>query len=262
MAERFMTREELIRRLREIREMGFVPNTRPGNDGGVGNTLEDLLGIQENNLPLPNGGEWELKAQRDDTDSLTTLLHKEPGPRGSRIVSRVLLPRYGWPHHRAGSVHPSDEMSFRQTINAMERTDRGFGIYVDRSSGRLLVSFCAVAVDPRHGEWLATVQQRAGLGELNPQPYWDLEDLFCAASRKLHNCFYVRAAVRREGRQECYHYREMMILEGLSFERFVEAIERGGILIDFDARTRHNHGTKVRMRQGRLPDLYARVTRI
>jgi len=26
------------------------PNARPGNVGGIGNTLEDLLGIQENNL--------------------------------------------------------------------------------------------------------------------------------------------------------------------------------------------------------------------
>ena len=41
------TKQELIAKLKEISAMGFVPNTRQGNHGGIGNTLEDLLGIQE-----------------------------------------------------------------------------------------------------------------------------------------------------------------------------------------------------------------------
>ena len=53
------TKESLIERLIEIRNMGWIKNARPGNAGGVGNTLEDLLGIEENNLPIPNAAEWE-----------------------------------------------------------------------------------------------------------------------------------------------------------------------------------------------------------
>ena len=48
------TKESLISALRDIRGMGWVPNARHGNVGGIGNTLEDLLGISENNLPIPN----------------------------------------------------------------------------------------------------------------------------------------------------------------------------------------------------------------
>jgi hypothetical protein len=58
------TKEELIEKLRGIKSMGWIPNRRPGNVGGVGNTLEDLLGIEENNPPIPNASEWELKCQR------------------------------------------------------------------------------------------------------------------------------------------------------------------------------------------------------
>ncbi|KKL45238.1 hypothetical protein LCGC14_2357660, partial [marine sediment metagenome] len=58
------TKQELINRLKEISAMGWVLNARRGNAGGIGNTLEDLLGIQENNLPVPNAAEWELKTQR------------------------------------------------------------------------------------------------------------------------------------------------------------------------------------------------------
>ena len=69
------TKETLINKLKEIRERGWVEGTRKGNVGNVGNTLEDLLGIKENNLPLPNAAEWELKCQRLQTTSLVTLFH-------------------------------------------------------------------------------------------------------------------------------------------------------------------------------------------
>ena len=55
------TKEQLIARLRDIRDIGWILNTRQGNVGSVGNILEDLLGIKENNLPIPNASEWELK---------------------------------------------------------------------------------------------------------------------------------------------------------------------------------------------------------
>ena len=40
--------------------------------------------------------------------------------------------------------------------------------------------------------WLQQVKERAGLGELNPQPYWGFDDLEHKAGTKLLNCFYVQ----------------------------------------------------------------------
>jgi len=85
------TKETLIAKLKEITEMGWIRNARPGNAGGVGNTLEDLLGIKESNLPIPNAAEWELKCQRIGRGSLTTLFHMEPSPRTFRFVPNVFL---------------------------------------------------------------------------------------------------------------------------------------------------------------------------
>src|SRR4030043_2166455 len=90
------TKPVLIAKLKKISAMGFIPNARKGNQGGIGNTLEDLLHIKENNLPIPNAAEWELKAQRLNCSSLTTLFHTEPSPRAIRFVPQVLLPKYGW----------------------------------------------------------------------------------------------------------------------------------------------------------------------
>lgn len=77
------TKASLIEKLKEIRAKGWINSARHGNKGGVGNTLEDLLGIKENNLPMPNAAEWELKCQRvsaKGATALMTLFHCEPSP--------------------------------------------------------------------------------------------------------------------------------------------------------------------------------------
>ena len=236
--------------------MGWVPSARPGNDAAVGNTLEELLEIEENNLPLPNAGEWEIKAQRLGSKSLTTLIHSEPSPTAIRFVPQILLPKYGWPHQEAGTRYPEQEMSFRQTISGHSRTDRGFKVLVDRKERKIVVSFDARSVDSRHSDWLETVKIRVGLGELEPQPYWGFDDLASRVRAKLHNCFYAKAQSKKENKKEFFWYREILMLSSFSFEKFLSAIEAGAVLVDFDARTGHNHGTKFRLRQDWLPELF------
>lgn len=256
------TKEALIAKLKEISAKGFIKNTRKGNAGGIGNTLEDELGIKENNLPLPNAAEWELKTQRLNTSSLTTLFHIEPSPRAIRFVPRVFLLKYGWSHQEAGKKYAKRELSFRQTIHGKTPSDRGFRVIVDRQERKILISFDAKKVEVRHAKWLKTVKKRVGLGELNPQPYWGFDDLEHKAGTKLLNTFYVQAEVKIIDGEEYYNYIKVMMLQKFSFEKFLEALEDGVILIDFDARTGHNHGTKFRMRQEYLPLLYEKTTEI
>lgn len=251
------TKEQLIEELRRIKSMGWIRTSRPGNVGGVGNTLEDLLGIEENNLPIPNAAEWELKCKREDSSSLGTLFHMEPSPRALKFVPKVFLPNYGWLHEKAGISLPENEMSFRQTINGLSRTDRGFWVVVDRRERKVKVSFNSQDVDKRHSTWLETVQGNIGLGELNPQPYWGFDDLIHRAGTKLKNCFFVVAKRKIENGVEYFLYDRIFMLQRFSGEKFLSAIEVGNILIDFDSRTHHNHGTKFRMRKiENLCDIY------
>ncbi len=257
------TKEELIEDLKKVRDRGWIKSTRSsGNAGAVGNTLEDLLGIEENNLPIPNAGEWELKTQRVNTNSLTTLFHSDPSPRAVKIVPRILLPLYGWKHKEAGGKYSIDEKSFRQTIHVLKRTDRGFGVELNQTERKVEVSFDAGAVSTRHTDWLDSVEQRIDLEELSPKPYWGFDDLTHKAGTKLLNCFYVRAAVKRINKIEHFHYQDILVLQKFSPDRFIDAIAKGLILVDFDARTGHNHGTKFRMRQNTLPLLYENVANV
>ncbi|PKL47200.1 MAG: nciI [Planctomycetes bacterium HGW-Planctomycetes-1] len=256
------TKETLIKRLREIKAMGWIVSARQGNAGGVGNTLEDLLGIKENNLPIPNAAEWELKCQRIGTTSLTTLFHVEPSPRAMKFVPQILLLKYGWKHQEAGAKYPASEMSFRQTITGTVRSDRGFKVIVDRKQRKILISFDAGAVDSRHSEWLKLLKKRVGLGEISPQPYWGFDDLGHKAGTKLLNCFYVQARTKKEEGKEYFSYENILMLRKFSIHAFINAIEKGYVYVDFDARTGHNHGTKFRLRQDKFPELYEDIQNI
>ncbi len=254
------TKAELIKKLIELSKMGWIVNGRFGNPGGIGNTLKDYLGIEENNLPIPNAAEWELKTQRANTSSLTTLFHSEPSPRAVKFVPQVLLPKYGWTHQEAGKQYGKNEMSFRQTIHGLSYSDRGFIVKIDRDQQKVLISFDASKVSPKHKDWLRKVKENVGLGELNLQPYWGFADLEHKAGTKLLNCFYVQAEVKKERKKEYYYYNKVLMLQQFSFEKLLVALEKAYMLVDFDARSGHNHGTKFRLRQKHLPDLYQKVT--
>lgn len=85
-----MTIEELTKKLEEIKKAGFIKTVR-AHDGGVGNTLEFLLGIKENNIRLPDIGKIEIKAKRIESNSMLTLASKSPLPRG---VNKILFRTY------------------------------------------------------------------------------------------------------------------------------------------------------------------------
>lgn len=245
-------------RLQEIKEMGWIKTQRPGNAGGVGNTLEDLLGVAENNLQLPDFGAWELKSQRARTGSLLTLFHLEPKPRNARIVPKILLPLYGWPHQDAGSVYPPNERSFRQTINAISSSDRGFSVNIDWDNQVIFVSFDYQKIDNRHAEWRNFIKAGVGTGDITPNPYWTFHDLSEKLSTKLNNLLYVKAETRYKAGEEYFKYDKIEAYIDPTLEKFLRLVEIGSIFVDFDARTGHNHGTKFRIRPAAKTDLYQR----
>ncbi len=170
-----------------------------------------------------------------------------------RPLERVLAEIH---HQRHGLRYPAVERSFRQTIHGRSPSDRGFQVVIDERERRVVVSFNAASVGERHAEWLRGVSELVGLGELNPQPYWGFDDLEHKAGTKLSNTFYVQAQCKVVDGREYFKYERVMMLQGFHFPGFLDAIRSADILVDFDARTGHNHGTKFRLRQNRLPSLY------
>lgn len=258
------SKDILIEKFKDIYAMGWIRNERGRNDGAVGNTLEDLLGIQENNLPIPNAAEWELKAQRANTTSLLTLFHMEPSPRAMKVVSNILLQKYGWPSAEAGIKYPEDEKSFRATLCATSVTDRGFSVNVNNEEKRVEIQFDSAHIDDRHNDWKRSVVERVRhLNNFDIVPYWGFDDLFHKAGVKLTNCFYVQADEKWETidgkRQNYFMYDYVLKLSHFDKDHFIKAIQEGKVYVDFDARSGHNHGTKFRIRYTDIPLLYENV---
>lgn len=258
---RTISKEELIQNFKEIFAQGWIENKRGNNDGAVGNTLEDLLHIPENNLPIPNAAEWELKAQRSNTTSLLTLFHMEPSPRALKVVNNILLPKYGWPSKQAGSRYKEDERSFRATLNTSAFSSRGFKVVVNDSERKVEIMFDSSKVIKDNTEWLQNINTLVGnTNDFEIRPYWGFDDLFHKAGTKLINCFYVRADVKRERinskSKVFFLYDYVLKLSHFDQDRFISAIRNGKVFFDFDARTHHNHGTKIRIHYNDIPLLY------
>ena len=66
--------------------------------------------------------------------------------------------------------------------------------------------------------------------------------------------------MKKEKGKEYLQYNDIKMLSNFSMDKFINALEKNLIYIDFDARTGHNHGTKFRIRETNLPLLYEDVT--
>ena len=175
--------------------------------------------------------------------------------RAFKFVPSILLPDFGWSHSRAGDKYPATEKSFRQTIHACAYSSRGFRIVVDRKARKVLMVFDADHIDTKlHAAWKHTCPKK-----LCPYPYWGFDDLFHKAATKLHHCFLVKAASKIEQGMLYFHYQDIYVLKGFHQDKWLDAIEKGQVYVDVDARSGHNHGTKFRIRRDQLIDLYAEV---
>ena len=93
------TLPQILRTLKGIKAAKrYVKNHRPTDrDGGVGRTLEDLVGIKENNVQGADGKNIELKSGRKNTNSMMSLVTQAPLPEGAN--SRILK-LWGYPSKR------------------------------------------------------------------------------------------------------------------------------------------------------------------
>ena len=73
------TLEDFISKYQNIVNTGWITTHRSGPTG-IGKTLEDLLGIPENNLHEPDFGEYELKSCRINSKSMLTMFTQTPQP--------------------------------------------------------------------------------------------------------------------------------------------------------------------------------------
>lgn len=131
--------EELLAKLKEIHKRGFIPSITPG-DPGVGDTLENALGISRNNSKAPDYKGIELKASRitkngvKKTVTRSTLFTKVPD---DGLTYSQILDKYGKVQIPRGETVPRKQIY--ETLSTKKYNAYGLKLKVDYDSDKLLL---------------------------------------------------------------------------------------------------------------------------
>ncbi len=248
-----MNYEDFLYRMKEIKEMGFVQTHRRGPTG-IGKTLEDLLGITENNIAGPDFSNYELKSGRKDSVSMLTLFTKAPQPKGA---NRELLRVFGY-------------LQRKRLIGYRQRTLTGE--IMDESKVPIHDKELHVTVDSMRpssvGLKLEVEEGKIIIGNnKDVEAYYDSNILREAFERKYHKLVYVLAESKRKKGKEYFWYTEVYLLKGFSFKNFAKLIREGKMKVDIrighypDGRL-HDHGTGFRILPKYLPECFEEIERI
>lgn len=218
-----MNYNEFLKRIKEIKEMGFVQTHRKG-DTGIGKTLEDLLGITENNIAGPDFSVYELKSGRKDSSSMLTLFTKAPMPKGA---NKKLLEVFGYKQRKK----PRD-ISQRKMVSyigtKIEEGEEEAGI----EEKELHVTVDAVK-ENSVGLILKIVDSRIYIANnKNVEAYYEESVLKETFENKYAKLIYVSASRKEEDNIEYLWFDEAYLLEGFSFKKFSELVRKGVIKLD------------------------------
>lgn len=207
------------KKMPEIAEKAFIISKRKG-DTGVGYTLEEELGIAENNVRIQDlifeGKKVELKAQRRSTVSPVTLFTKEPKKPG--LSDRSMLEKYGY-RDKDGRT------ALKVTLKADQPNPQGLELKINTKEGRLSIAHVTDGA-----LW-----------------FWDTKSL----KLKIDNLLLVFANSKKVGKTEFFHYNEAYYLSDFDQDEFFNLISSGKIVVDLRMHLKssgavRNHGTAFR----------------
>lgn len=223
-----MNFDEFKRAFSEIRKRGFVPSQRRGPTG-IGYTLETLLGIEENNIAVPDLGTVELKSRRFNSTSMVTLFTFNRDVWKMNPLDAVK--QYGTP----------DENGRLGLYFTMARTPNSSGLFLHMDAD--------------------TVSVRHIKGNIVAE--WELTDLANQFMKKLPALMLVSAISEMRGKTEWFHYDRAQLLSGTSAEIMRNQISIGNILVDLRLHDKgtsaRNHGTGFRTHEGKLQYLFGTI---
>ena len=222
------TLTQIKKALQELSKKGWIKSNRSHNTG-IGKTLEDYLGITENNIALPDFGVMELKSQRLNTLSMMTLFTKSP----EGITNAEIRKRFGYPDPEFPKIK-----ILHQTIFDGKKNRMGFQATIDEKQGKLLIL--------KNGKLLG---------------YYSLSFLRQKAVEKIGNgLILVRAVTKKIRGHEYFHYRDAYLLKEIDPTKFLTHskydIRLGVYHSGKNVGKPHDHGSAFRLTEKALPLLF------
>lgn len=235
----------LISRFEKIKKLGWVKSINNSNSG-VGRTLENLLNIPENNLEIPDFKGIEIKTHRTNSNSYISLFSSVPdGPHYHEI--EIIKNKYGYPDKKLKQYKV-----LNVTVNA--KCLEWFGAnykailkinYQLKRISLYIVDICGNIVEK--------------------STYWDFTTIKSKLYRKMQYLAYFPTNAKIMNKNEYFNYSSIIIYKIISFNKFIELIENGTIIITFkigvfkSGRRKgqiNDHGTTFKIKGDKLNELY------
>ena len=217
-----LTVAELRKRLKSLKQKGFISSLR-FHDTGIGQTLEQFLGLKENNISLPDLGRLELKSQRAESVSLITFFTKKPDD----LLNSKVLQKFGYPREKDGL------RVLHQTIIATQANKQGLRLSSTKTKLKIL----------KNKEYVFSYKI-SKLKELFDKKFGKGVILVLADSRK-----------NLKGIEE-FHYKEAYILKDGNFDRFLKNLFYDIRIGRYPDGRPHDHGSAFRIRKTNLPNVF------
>lgn len=228
---------DLIKALESLKEEGFIPTKRKGPTG-IGHLLENMLGLTETNIAIPDiGGRVELKATRKNANSLITLFTFNRSV--WKFSQTKIIKKYGY-------IDDKGRQALYTTVNNKTPTNQGF-ILASEPQKNLIV--------------LRNIEEEGNIAE------WSTYVLAGKFMTKLDRLLLVFADSKIENNVEHFHFNEAYLLENPTPEKFLDAFETCKLMIDLrmylkDSGGVRNHGTGFRISEKNLTELYEKKRRL
>ncbi len=216
--------EELLSKMNEIADRGFIPTLRPG-DTGVGYTLETLLGISANSLRSPDYKGIELKSgrRRSLRHGRSTVFSQVPNWSISRVKgkSKELL------YLRGRYNEEKKRMQLFHELSAIKTNSYNLRLEIDKENRYLHQIFIDGDQITRDVTWQITVLENR-LREKHSETFWVSAD----------------TQGRSGDKDEKFHYRTAKYTGNADSSALGILIETGVITLDYTMKEVGKGGVK------------------
>lgn len=223
----FNTFEELQKVLVKISKRGFIQSHRLDNTG-IGKTLEDEMGITENNHPTGDfrvGNDLaELKAQRKHATSPVTLYTKEP----EWILNKLET------IHKTGYPDKKGRHGLKVTLKVTKPNNKGFSLTSNEAE------VCIIHKD------------------LGRTCFFDTKSIIKIIKAKMDHLLVVLAETKKVNQIEHFHYTDAIYFKGFKEEVFKKLLNEGAIVWEFRLHLKESgairdHGSGFRTNRKNIP---------
>ncbi|MCH3923438.1 MAG: MvaI/BcnI family restriction endonuclease [Bacteroidales bacterium] len=237
----------LKQKFNEIKKRGFIETQRKNNEsGGIGNTLEDLLGIKENNLNEADFKGIEIKSHRYLNSSVISLFTVAPSQ--PKSANAILREKYGEVRDTSGiKMLYASIFGNRQSL-VYNKYD--MKLNVDRTSKKVYLEITDISNNT-----------------IDNTTYWDFDKLM-QYSNKISKLLLFTAKTKKCDNKEFFYYENATFYYNFNFDYFLKAIEEGKIQFDIrigyyssgkNIGKTHDHGNGFRISKYKFNSLFDTV---